>query len=102
MYTKLFPRAVALYAAGDRKLLAFESQRGSRKFLRKDRVRARDVVAISGEPELLPRGPSGLYEIDRRRERDDFGGWELLFQHRKPKIMIGMGMGDVDGGQILF
>ena len=52
--------AVALHAAGDRELLAFERQRGRRKFFGQDRIGSGDVVSVSGEPELLPGGPGGL------------------------------------------
>ncbi len=94
--------AVALHTAGDRKLLAFKRKRGSRKFLGQHRIGAGNVIAVSGEPELLPSGPPCFSGVDRRRKRDDSGRGERLLQHCEPKQMIGMGVGDVNRSQVLL
>src|SRR5579872_5891578 len=49
-------RAVALHAAGDGELLAFQGKYRGGKLLGEDRIGARDVVAIGWKPELLPGG----------------------------------------------
>src|SRR5205823_6587435 len=58
----------ALNRAGDREVLTFQSQHRGGEFFREHGLGARDVVAVGGEPELLPGGPSGFGGIHCGRQ----------------------------------